>query len=77
MTLYVDTSGLMKRYIVEHDSEVAEHLMHSDSEQTLCRSLDSLHLAAATRAGASTTLLTFDIRQAQAARLLGMAVVGT
>ncbi len=133
MTLYVDSSALMKRYIAEHDSEVAEHLLNSDpvlitsrlteievrrnlcrlldpiaagkakqrflsdldsfalvgldavtcneaariAEQTLCRSLDSLHLAAAGRAGPATTLITFDVRQAQAARSLGMAVIGT
>jgi len=47
------------------------------AEQTLCRSLDALHLASATRAGPATTLLTFDVRQAQAARTLGLAVLGT
>ena len=46
------------------------------TEQTLCRSLDSVHLASALRAGSATTLLTFDIRQAQAARSLGLSVVG-
>lgn len=46
------------------------------AEQTLCRSLDALHLAAARRAGALTTLLTFDVRQAQAARSVGLTVVG-
>ena len=132
MTLYVDTSALLKRYVREHDSEVAIHLMSSDpvlvtsrltevelrrnltrlldgddllaarrraradldafalvslddatcneaarvAEQTLCRSLDALHIAAALRTGKSTTLLTFDIRQAQAARSLGLAVIG-
>ena len=34
------------------------------AEQTLCRSLDSLHLAAALRAGSATTLLPFDLGQA-------------
>lgn len=133
MTLYVDSSALLKRYIDEHDSEAAVNLMASDpvlltsrlteievrrnlarlldgddltasrrqlaidldafalvsldattcneaariAEQTLCRSLDSLHLAAAVRSGATTTLLTFDRRQAQVARTLGMAVIGT
>ncbi len=132
MTLYVDTSVLLKRYIDERDSPVAESLMATDAvlvtsrlteielrrnlarllesdaaqeakrraihdldafalvaldattcseaariaEQTLCRSLDSLHLAAAQRAGAATTLLTFDTRQAQAARTIGLSVVG-
>lgn len=47
------------------------------AEQTRCRSLDALHLAAAQRAGQSTTVLTFDIRQAQAARTIGLHVVGT
>ena len=47
------------------------------AEQTLCRSLDALHVAAARRAGKSTTFLTFDLRQAQAARSAGLMVVGT
>ncbi|MFV1990588.1 MAG: type II toxin-antitoxin system VapC family toxin [Acidimicrobiales bacterium] len=132
MTLYVDTSALLKRYVDERDSEVALSLMATEqvlvtsrlteievrrnlarlldtsaalaakrqflydldafalvaldattcadaariAEQTLCRSLDSLHLAAALRAGSTTTLLTFDARQAQAARTVGLAVVG-
>ena len=133
MTLYVDTSALLKRYVAEHDSEAAEQLMATDpvlvtsrltevevrrnlsrllnsadasvskrqllndldsfalvsldaatcneaariAEQTLCRSLDALHLAAAVRAGPSTTVLTFDNRQAQAARSLGLSAIGT
>ena len=133
MTLYVDSSALLKRYVLEHDSEVAESLMRSDpvlvtsfltevevrrnlarllseadaavakrqfsddldafalvaldattcnqaariAEQTLCRSLDSLHLAAAERAGSATVLLTFDARQARVARALGISVIGT
>lgn len=132
MTLYVDTSALIKRYVNERDSDVAEQLMLTDpvlvtsrltevelrrnltrllegddlvrarrraqadldalalvnldavtcneaariTEQTLCRSLDALHVAAALRTGQSTTLLTFDIRQAQAARSVGLSVVG-
>jgi len=47
------------------------------AETTQCRSLDALHVASAMRAGPQTTLLTFDIRQAQAARSMGLAVVGT
>lgn len=132
MTLYVDSSALLKRYIDEHDSAAAVALMAADpviitsrltevevrrnlarlldgaelaasrrqlaadldafalvsldavtcseasriAEQTLCRSLDALHLAAALRAGRATTVLTFDMRQAQAARTLGLAVLG-
>ena len=132
MTLYVDSSALLKRYIDEHDSEQAVGLMATDpvlvtsrlteievrrnlarlldgkdllaarrqlagdldafalvaldattcgeaariTEQTLCRSLDAIHLAAALRAGTATTFLTFDIRQAQVAREVGLAVRG-
>ncbi|MDE0376714.1 MAG: type II toxin-antitoxin system VapC family toxin [bacterium] len=132
MTLYVDTSALIKRYVYERDSDVAEQLMLTDpvlvtsrltevelrrnltrllegddlfrarrraqadldafalvnldaptcneaariAEQTLCRSLDALHVAAAVRTGQSTTFLTFDLRQAQAARSVGLSVVG-
>ena len=132
MTLYVDSSALLKRYIDEHDSAIAEELMATDpvlvtsrltevevrrnlarlldgpqldtarhslasdldafalvaldastmneaariAEATLCRSLDSIHIGAARRAGTSTTMLTFDIRQARAARESGLMVVG-
>jgi predicted nucleic acid-binding protein len=132
VTLYVDASALLKRYVDEHDSEQVESLMGSDpvlvtsrlteievrrnlarlldgsdlmdarrqltvdldafalvaldattcgeaariAEETLCRSLDSIHLAAALRAGSATTVLTFDIRQAQVARSIGLAVRG-
>ena len=48
----------------------------SIAEQTLCRSLDAIHLASARRAGRATTLLTFDVRQARAAREIGMSVIG-
>ena len=132
MTLYVDSSALLKRYVDEHDSAVAAELMKSDpvlvtsrltevevrrnlarlldgeeldmqrqafavdldafalvsldattmsaaamiGEQTLCRSLDSIHLGAARRTGSGTTLLTFDVRQARAARQIGIDVIG-
>lgn len=132
MTLYVDSSALLKRYVDERDSDVAEAHLGTDpvlvtsrlteievrrnlarlldgpeqldakrqliadldafalvnldattcseaariAEQTWCRSLDSLHLAAAWRAGPATTVLTFDARQAQAARSIGLAVIG-
>lgn len=132
MTLYVDSSALLKRYVDEHDSGVADELLRSDpvivtsrlaevevrrnltrlldgdvldrqrrafsvdldafalvaldattmnaaariAEQTLCRSLDSIHLAAAQRAGRATTVLTFDVRQARTARELGLTVIG-
>jgi predicted nucleic acid-binding protein len=133
VTLYVDSSALLKRYIAEPDSDRADELLASDenlitarhtivevrrnlarllreralaeagtafasdlaslaiveldeatcelaatiAEQIGVRSLDALHLGAVQRVGASdVSLLTFDLRQAQAARSLGFAVVG-
>ncbi len=46
-------------------------------EQTLCRSLDAIHLGAAMRSGRTTTVLTFDVRQARAAREVGLNVIGS
>jgi len=47
------------------------------AEVTSVRSLDALHLAAARRlGGASLTFVTADVRQAQAARSLGLTVSG-
>ena len=133
MSLYVDSSALLKRYIDEPDSEAAEALLRSDpslltarhtivevrrnlarlldetdaaaarsaftqdlrvfsiveldevtcetaaaiAEMTGVRTLDALHLAAAQRVGGSAVpFLTFDLRQAQAARTLGLIVLG-
>jgi len=133
VTLYADSSALLKRYVDEPDSEAADVLLRSDpvlvtgrhtlvevrrnlarlledrdlrsaraafaadvevlafveldsetceaaatiAEMIGVRTLDALHLGAAQRLGASAiTFLTFDVRQAQAARSLGMTVVG-
>ncbi len=133
MTLYVDSSVLLKRYVDEHDSELAEQLLRTDpvlatsrlteievrrnptrlisdttaldqkrrasatdldafalvvvdaatcneaarvAERTLCRLLDAIHIGAAKRAGSATTPLTFDVRQARAAREVGVSVIG-
>lgn len=132
MTLYADTSALLKRYVDEPDSERAIELLTSDpelvtgrhtvvevrrnlsrlltatdatsaraafaedlrslaiieldaatcelaatvAEQTGIRTLDALHLGAARRLGTTLTFLTFDARQAQAARGLGFSVTG-
>lgn len=47
------------------------------AEVTGARTLDSLHLAAARRVGdAGLSFLTYDLRQAQAARSLGFNVLG-
>ncbi len=133
MTLYADTSALLKRYIDELDSDEAEAHLGSDpalvtgrhavvevrrnlarmlggtqllaaraafaedlaafslvelddrtcelaatiAEESGVRTLDALHLGAARRLGTALTFLTFDIRQAQVARSLGFAVVGS
>lgn len=133
MSLYVDSSALLKRYVDEPDSEAAEALLRSDpslltarhtiveirrnlarllaetdaaaarsaftqdlrvisiveldevtcetaagiAEMTGVRTPDALHLAAVQRiGGAAVPLLTFDLRQAQAGRSLGLTVVG-
>lgn len=134
MTLYVDSSALLKRYVDEPDSDAAEDLLRSDpalvtarhtvvevrrnlarlvradelgavrtaftrdletfdlveldsgtcevaasiAEMTGVRTLDAMHLAAAQRVGGGPAIafLTFDARQAQAARSLGFTVLG-
>jgi predicted nucleic acid-binding protein len=133
LSLYVDSSALLKRYVDESDSDASAALLDSDpslltarhtvvevrrnlarllgerdagearaafasdlasislieldaatcemaaaiAEMTGVRTLDALHLAAAQRAGgAAVPFLTFDLRQAQAARTLGFTVVG-
>jgi predicted nucleic acid-binding protein len=133
VTLYVDSSALLKRYVAEPDSDVAERHLLSDTtwvtarhtavevrrnlarlltgselmtaqhyfakdfarthiveldeatcalaaeiaEVSLLRTLDALHLAALRRLGSDVPLLSFDLRQAQAARALGMSVLGS
>jgi uncharacterized protein len=134
VSLYVDASALLKRYVDEPDSELADSLLRSDpslltarhtiievrrnlprllagrefatarsafvgdlevlsiveldevtcdgaaqiAEVTGVRTLDALHLAAAQRIGGpAVPFLTFDVRQAQAARALDLTVVGT
>jgi len=128
VSLYVDSSALLKRYVDEPDSEAADSFLRSDpslltarhtivevrrnltrllaggelstarssfaadlevlaiveldemtcegaaqiAEVTGVRTLDALHLAAAQRIGGpAVPFLTFDLRQAQAARALG------
>jgi len=132
MSLYVDSSALLKRYVDEPDSDAADAILASDTslltarhteievrrnlarllderdataarsafiedlaafaivelDEVTCRSaadiaeltgartLDALHLAAAQRlGGAAVPFVTFDVRQAQAARMLGLTVL--
>ena len=61
--------------IIELDEATCE-LAAAIAETTGARTLDALHLAAAQRISApGVGFLTFDLRQAQAARSLGLAVV--
>jgi predicted nucleic acid-binding protein len=133
VSLYIDTSALLKRYIDEEDSDACEQILIGDpvwvsarhtwvevirnlakllagtervrmkktfgadwdrfhvveidkgtcrragelAESLQVRTLDALHLAAAERAGGSSlTFLTYDTRQAHAARSLGWTVLG-
>ncbi len=133
MSLYADSSAVLKRYLNEPDSDAARALLQSDPslltarltiievrrnlgihladdetaqarrafaedlsafsivelDETTCSlaasiaettgvgSIDSLHLATAQRAGREgLSFLTFDLRQAQAARSLGFTVLG-
>ena len=61
--------------IIELDAATCE-LAATIAEQTGVRTLDAMHLGAARRLGTALTFLTFDVRQAQAARALGFAVAG-
>lgn len=70
------TDDWSRLYVVELDEATCE-LAAEIAESTGARSLDSLHLAAASRVGASVlSFLTYDVRQAQAARSLGFSVLG-
>jgi predicted nucleic acid-binding protein len=61
--------------IIELDEATCESAA-AIAETTGVRTLDALHLAAAQRVSApGVSFLTFDLRQAQAARALGLTVV--
>jgi len=87
VTSFIDSSALVKRYVAEPDSEFANSLMVADkviatswltvADSLGVRSLDAMQLAAAQRLRVSNlTFITFDLRQANAARTLGFHVVG-
>ena len=63
-------------HVVELDHETCE-LAAELAEVTGSRTLDSFHLAAAARVGrGALPFVTYDLRQAQAARSLGWTVLG-
>jgi len=72
--LFVHDLSLM--FVIEADAKVCE-LAADFAERTSLRSLDAIHVASAHRAlGASANFVTFDIRQGEAARSLGLTVNG-
>ncbi len=66
---------LLSVSIVELDAGTCE-LAATIAEQVGVRTLDALHLGAARRLGPTVRFLTFDVRQADAARSIGFAVAG-
>ncbi|TFH26724.1 MAG: PIN domain-containing protein [Myxococcales bacterium] len=63
--------------VVEIDRETCERAGDLARTQPGVRTLDALHLAAAQRVGGTTmAFVTYDIRQARAARELGIEVLG-
>ena len=80
----VDAAGAKRQFLEDLDAfalVAVDATICNDAarvaEQTGCRSLDSIHIASALRAGSQTTFLTFDVRQANAARSMGLTVIGT
>lgn len=67
-----DWAGL---HVVELDRVTCERAAEIARSEGI-RTLDALHLAAALRVGAALRFVTFDLRQARAARALGLAVAG-
>jgi predicted nucleic acid-binding protein len=61
--------------VIELDATTCRHAAEI-AEVTGVRSLDALHLGAARRVGSGLPFLTYDLRQAQAARSLGWTVLG-
>lgn len=68
MTLYVDTSALLKRYVEEPDSDRADELLAADPELVTAR-----HTVVEVRRNLSRLL---DLASANAARSLGLQVLG-
>ena len=89
MSVYVDSSALLKRYVEEPESDDCDAILRGDPavitaqhsyvevQRTLARVIDGADLVAAQRVGgAALPFLTYDLRQAQAARSLGWTVLG-
>jgi predicted nucleic acid-binding protein len=68
-------SDFRRTHVVELDEATCD-LAAQIAEVSLLRTLDALHLAALRRVGHDIPLLSFDVRQAAAARSLGITVLG-
>lgn len=68
------TADWERMNVVELDAVTCE-MAAAIAETTGARSLDAMHLAAAVRVG-GPTIVTFDARQASAARSLGLVTLG-
>lgn len=83
MSLYVDTSALLNGYVGEEDSAACERLLLADPAWVtarhtwveVLRNLGRL-LRCPERGAGALPFLTYDARQAQAARSLGWTVLG-
>lgn len=69
------TADFRRTHVVELDEATCD-LAAQIAEVSLLRTLDALHLAALRRVGPDISLLTFDVRQAAAARALSITVLG-
>lgn len=78
MTTYVDTSALLTLFVDEADSsDDAELFVSAGADHLGVRSLDAIHLTTAQQLRIpELTFCTFDLRQGQAARRLGLRVLG-
>lgn len=65
-----------RTHVVELDATTCERAAEV-ARLTGAGTLDALHLAAALRVGGPLVFLTYDLRQAVAARQLGLTVMGT
>jgi predicted nucleic acid-binding protein len=68
-------SDFRRTHVVELDEATCD-LAAQIAEVSMLRTLDALHLAALRRVGHDIPLLSFDVRQAAAARALSITVLG-
>ena len=74
----MDTSALLKRYIDEPDSALADELLGSDQELATGRHtvVELRRNLARMLSGTALAFIAFDVRQSQIAQTLGFRVSG-